>query len=68
MDDSKGKKMTRSDNFQLIIEHMVAQGIEDSEQFMEFVTMILPSMTDADLEGQLCILEEKALDFIDMPL
>mgnify|MGYP003322003836 CR=1 FL=1 len=49
--------MTKSDYFTLIVSHMVNQGIEDSDQFMEFVTFILPMMTIEDLAEQLATLE-----------
>lgn len=53
--------MSKSDYYLLIIEHMVAQGIEDSEQFMEFSTMILPMMSMQELAEQLEMLERLAL-------
>jgi hypothetical protein len=60
--------MTRADVFELIICHMIEQGIEDSEQFMEFTTMILPMMSDSDLIDQLEILEATALETSTLPL
>lgn len=49
--------MNKADYFTLIVEHMVNQGIDDQDQFMEFVTEILPKMTMQELADQLETLE-----------
>lgn len=49
-------KLTRYDKVQLIIEHMVNQGIEDSEQFFDFLNSLM-TYDDYDLNKQLEILE-----------
>lgn len=49
--------MEKADYFTLIVEHMVNQGIEDQEQFMFFVTEMLPKMSMQQLAEQLEILE-----------
>ena len=66
--------MTRNENIALIIEHMVQQGYKSSDKFVEFVTVVLPMMTDEDIEAELCLLEEKAyanmqdpFEFEDVP-
>ena len=74
MERMKGTKMTRNENIALIIEHIVNQGYDSSDKFVEFVTVVLPMMTDEDIEAELCLLEEKAyanmqdpFEFEDVP-
>ena len=50
MERMKGTKMTRNENIALIIEHIVNQGYDSSDKFVEFVTVVLPMMTDEDIE------------------
>ena len=52
-------KLSRNDKIQLIIEHMVNQGIEDSDQFAEYLRWILLA-DDGELNEQLAILENLA--------
>lgn len=52
-------KLSRYDKVQLIIEHMVNQGIEDSEQFFDYLESLL-TFDDYDLDNQLSILENLA--------
>lgn len=51
--------LKRNDKIQLIIEHMVNQGIEDSDGFVEFMQDML-GFSDTELDSQLAILEELA--------
>ena len=53
--------MKRNDKIQLIIEHMVSQGIEDSDAFVEFLED-LQGFSDAELDSQLAILEDLAIN------
>ncbi len=52
--------MKRNDKIQLIIEHMVNQGIEDSDAFVEFMQDLL-GFSDAELDSQLVTLENLAM-------
>ena len=52
--------MKRNDKIQLIIEHMVNQGIEDSDAFVEFMQELL-EFSDAELDSQLVTLENLAM-------
>lgn len=49
-------KLTRNDKIQLIIEHMVNQGIEDSDNFVDFLDDLM-QFDDNGLDRQLEILE-----------
>ena len=51
--------MKRNDKIQLIIEHMVNQGIEDSDGFVEYLQDLL-GFSDSELDSQLAILEALA--------
>jgi hypothetical protein len=52
--------MTAADYILLIVEHMVNQGIDDAEQFAEYLQE-LPTMTMQELADQLEILEKLAV-------
>jgi hypothetical protein len=55
--------LSRAEKIQLIIEHMVNQGlytIEDAEEFQSFISN-LAIFNDSELDAQLSILEENVL-------
>ena len=53
--------MSKNDYIALIIEHIVMQGYSDSDKFVNFCTMVLPTMSTEDLQNELDSLEESAL-------
>jgi len=52
--------LSKADKVQLIIEHMVQQGVDDAEAFLEYLKE-LPTMSNAYLDEQLEYLEAKAV-------
>lgn len=52
--------MTKNDYILLIIEHMVNQGIDDADNFVFYITEMLPKMSMQDLADQLEIVEKLA--------
>ena len=58
--------LTREDTIALIIEHMENQGIEHEEQFQDFCQE-LQTMSQAELDEQLAIVEELAMYGSTMP-
>jgi hypothetical protein len=58
--------MNKADYILLIVEHMVNQGIDDADQFLEYMQE-LPTMTMQELADQLEILENLAIDTCTMP-
>lgn len=52
--------MNKADYIVLIIEHMVNQGIEDNDQFVDYVVNMLPNMSMQELADQLEIVESLA--------
>ena len=49
--------MTKNETIALIIEHIVNQGYNDADKFVNYVTMILPMMSAEELEVELEDLE-----------
>ena len=58
--------LTREDTIALIVEHMVNQGIDDSEQFTDYLAELLTMDMD-ELANQLDIVEELGLTSSTMP-
>ena len=54
-------RLSRYDKVQLIVEHMVNQGIEDSEQFYYFLTRELFTFSESELDEKLESLEANAV-------
>jgi len=50
--------MTKNETIALIIESIVEHGYSDADQFVTYVTMILPQMTTEELLAELACLEE----------
>ena len=55
--------MTNSKNetIALIVEHIVNQGYNDADSFVNYITMVLPMMSTSDLETELELLEINAI-------
>jgi len=51
--------MTKNETIALIIEHIVNQGYKSSDEFVNYVTMILPMMSAEELQGELTLLENE---------
>ncbi len=51
------QKLTKNDYIALIIEHIVMQGYSSSDEFVNYVTMVLPMMSTSDLQAELESLE-----------
>jgi len=49
--------LKRNDYIALIIEHIVNQGYKSADNFVEFITMVLPMMNEKELHDQLESLE-----------
>ena len=62
----KDSNMTKAETIELIIEHMENQGIEHEEQFQDFCQE-LQTMSQAELDEQLTIVEELAIYGSTMP-
>lgn len=50
--------MTKNETIALIIEHLVNQGYNDADKFVNYVTTILPMMSTEELQAELACLEE----------
>jgi len=53
--------LTKNDYIALIIEHIVNQGYKSSDDFVNYITMILPMMNTEELQGELEALEDNAI-------
>ena len=53
--------LTKNDYIALIIEHIVNQGYKSSDDFVNYITMILPMMNTKELQGELEDLEINAI-------
>ena len=53
--------MNKADYILLIVEHLVNQGVEDADQFAEYL-VDLQTMTMQELADQLAIVEKLAMD------
>lgn len=53
--------MTKNETIALIIEHIVNQGYNDADKFVNYVTMILPMMSAEELETELELLEDNVI-------
>ena len=49
--------MTKNETIALIIEHIVNQGYKSSDDFVNYITMVLPMMSTSDLRAELESLE-----------
>ena len=49
--------MTKNETIALIIENIVEHGYSDADEFVTYVTMILPQMTTEELKSELACLE-----------
>ena len=54
-------KLTKNDYIALIVEHIVNQGYKSSDDFVNYITMILPMMSAEELENELEDLEINAI-------
>jgi len=54
-------KMSKNDYIALIVEHIVNQGYKSSDDFVNYITMILPMMNTEDLQSELEDLEINAI-------
>jgi hypothetical protein len=64
--DKKMTALTREETIALIVTHMLEQGIEHPEQFEDFCQE-LQTMSQAELDEQLAIVEELAIYGSTMP-
>jgi len=55
--DNKMQNLSKNDYIALIVEHIVMQGYSSSDQFVNYITMILPMMNTSDLQAELESLE-----------
>jgi len=53
--------LTKNDYIALIVEHIVNQGYKSSDDFVNYITMILPMMNTEELQGELEALEDNAI-------
>jgi len=53
--------LTKNDYIALIVEHIVNQGYKSSDDFVNYITMILPMMNTEELQGELEDLEINAI-------
>ena len=53
--------MSKNDYIALIVEHIVNQGYKSSDDFVNYITMILPMMNTEDLQSELEDLEINAI-------
>ena len=51
-------KMSKNDYIALIVEHIVNQGYKSSDDFVNYITMVLPMMNTEELQGELSKLEQ----------
>ena len=49
--------LTKNETIALIIEHIVNQGYNDADKFVNYCTMILPMMSTEELQSELTLLE-----------
>lgn len=49
--------ISKNETIALIIEHLVNQGYNDADEFVNYVTMILPMMTTKELQDELTNIE-----------
>lgn len=49
--------LTKNDYIALIIEHIVNQGYKSVDEFVNYITMVLPMMSTSDLQAELEKLE-----------
>jgi hypothetical protein len=61
IDKEKPMTLTKNDYIALIIEHIVNQGYKSSDDFVNYITMILPMMNTEELQGELEALEDNAI-------
>ena len=62
------QRLTKNDYIALIIEHIVNQGYKSSDDFVNYITMVLPMMSTEDLAAELAALECEPLgDISGMP-
>ena len=52
--------LTKNETIALIIEHCVNQGYKSADDFVTYVTMILPMMSTNELQAELELIEETA--------
>ena len=50
-------KLNKNDYIALIVEHCVNQGYKSSDDFVNYITMVLPMMSTSDLQAELESLE-----------
>ena len=50
-------KLTKNDYIALIVEHCVNQGFKSSDSFVYYITTVLPSMSEKELQSELEELE-----------
>ena len=55
------QRLTKNDYIALIVEHIVNQGYKSSDDFVNYITMVLPMMSTSDLESELEDLEINAI-------
>ena len=53
--------LTKNDYIALIVEHIVNQGYKSSDDFVNYITMVLPMMNTEELQGELEDLEINAI-------
>jgi hypothetical protein len=51
------QQLTKNDYIALIVEHIVNQGYKSSDEFVNYITMVLPMMSTSDLQAELEFLE-----------
>jgi len=61
IDKEKPMTLTKNDYIALIVEHIVNQGYKSSDDFVNYITMILPMMNTEELQGELEALEDNAI-------
>ena len=49
--------ISKNETIALIIEHLVNQGYNDADKFVNYITMVLPMMSTSDLQAELEALE-----------
>lgn len=51
------QNLSKNDYIALIVEHCVNQGYKSSDDFVNYITMVLPMMSTSDLQAELESLE-----------
>ena len=51
------QQLSKNDYIALIVEHIVNQGYKSSDDFVNYITMVLPMMSTSDLQAELEKLE-----------